>query len=194
MNEELFEKIFSEHKETIKYFDVPNSTKLVIAFSGVPGSGKTTLAKILEEKFKGIRINNDLIRNIIRKEAEITELIQIQKLLVEYAKFMRPRLVKSLNKLIILDWNINRSYDLISNYYESRGYKLFIIKMDISKEVIVKRIKERNSENPDPFLERLDEWIKDSVSFASKRNADFIIKEDNEEERTELINTLDKLI
>ena len=45
---------------------VPNK-KLLICFVGIPGSGKTYLAKIIEKKFKGIRINSDNLRKVINK-------------------------------------------------------------------------------------------------------------------------------
>jgi predicted kinase len=40
----------------------------MICFAGIPGSGKTYLAKKIEKKYGGVRITSDEIRKIIDKK------------------------------------------------------------------------------------------------------------------------------
>ena len=63
MNDVLFTKIYQQHIKQLKNVFCVNK-KLLVCFSGVPGSGKTTLAKKLERKYKGVRINTDDLRDI----------------------------------------------------------------------------------------------------------------------------------
>jgi len=57
------DRFFSEYVQTLKNLDVENHP-LIISFSATPGMGKTTLAKILEEKFQAIRISSDDVRKL----------------------------------------------------------------------------------------------------------------------------------
>jgi len=64
MNKQLFGKIHKKYIKKLKHLNIPHK-KLMICFSGFAGSGKTYIAKIVEKKYKGVRIRSDDIRKII---------------------------------------------------------------------------------------------------------------------------------
>lgn len=193
MEKETFVKIFESHRKSLKYFDHPNPTPLVITFSGVPGSGKTTIAKLLEEKYKAIRINNDQIRDIVGETLHSKDVDYIETFIVPYLEKLRPELIMSPNKIIILDSSIDRRYEAVSKFYENAGYKFFIIKLDFPREEIEQRIKNRN-ENFEDYLAKLDDWWQDFENFSQMRKADFVIKIGDKNEINKLLEILDSKI
>ena len=46
---DLFKLIYEKQKKNFKNINIKNEEKIIISFSGVPGSGKTYIAKILEK-------------------------------------------------------------------------------------------------------------------------------------------------
>ncbi len=60
-------RIYKEHLKHLKNKNISNNKKAVICFSGIPGAGKTYIAKILEKRYKGVRIRSDDIREIVKK-------------------------------------------------------------------------------------------------------------------------------
>ena len=151
--------------------------KIIIAFSGVPGSGKTTIAKKLEQKYKGVRINNDklgqIINNLVKKyqkdligDTRIYLEEYLQNLLMEY---------NYKNGLIILDSGIDRRYKQIKKIAALKGYELFIIRIKTTRENLEKRILKRNKENSKGYLDNLDKWFKDYKNCAKDLKANVIL-------------------
>jgi len=70
LNKQTFNKISKKYFPILKNKNLKNKNiknkKLAICFSGVPGSGKTSIAKIIEDKYKAVRINKDEIGTVIR--------------------------------------------------------------------------------------------------------------------------------
>ena len=67
MEEKIYNKISENLFSKLKNTNIYHSP-FIITFSGVPGCGKSSLAKIIEDKYNAVRINNDLIRDIITEE------------------------------------------------------------------------------------------------------------------------------
>ena len=61
----LFEKIFRLHRRKLKNLGARNNRRLVVGIAGVPGSGKTFLARAIAHRYKSVRISNDEIRKIL---------------------------------------------------------------------------------------------------------------------------------
>jgi predicted kinase len=172
--------IYSHHIKKIKNFDQSNE-KMFVLFSGVPGSGKSFLAKKIEEKFKAVRINNDDIRDIIRdKIAPLLDMAEIkpQELLEDYLKFLYESISKK-NGLIILDSNMDRGFEPVRKVAHEYGYKIFLIRIDLPRETIESQIKQRTDKNPEPYIRDLDKQIEDHQRFSVEMSADFVISEAN---------------
>jgi len=133
---------------------------LIIVFVGVPGSGKTTLAKKIEEEFKAIRIDNVEIKEIIKEKKLAENSEEAQKL---YRDFMFNLIGKDLfaNKLIILDKGIDREYKKYFELFERKKWKYFVIKIKIPKEKAIENIMKRQSEDLNVVKTSMERWFKE---------------------------------
>ena len=86
----IFEKINKRFFPKLKNTNT-NNLPFIIAFSGVPGSGKTTISKILEKKYKGVRIDNDELRDIISDFSGNYKLTKKDKEIIDY--FIKFRVI-----------------------------------------------------------------------------------------------------
>jgi adenylate kinase family enzyme len=182
-------KFLKIHSKKLKNLNIPNK-KLLICFVGIPGSGKTYLAKIIEKKFKGIRINSDNLRKVINKN--------ITKNNEEKEVFLKKYLLDLLNQfpfsnhLIILDSGIERKYKDIFKIAKSKKYKMFIIKMSVQKDLILKRIKVKDKKRFEEHPEDIKRWFKEYKLFNKKVKPDFIFK--NNSDLGDLFSNLSRII
>jgi adenylate kinase family enzyme len=166
------EKIYEKHIKELKNLRA-GEKKLIICFSGIPGSGKTFVAKILEKKYKGVRISSDNIRKII-------DWLKIVKNKEDKEKILRQYLINFLknykfsNKLIILDSSIDRKYKEIFKVAREKRIKIFIVKITASKKGIILRLK-KNKGRLKGFLGNFDRWEKDYNNFNKRVKADFVL-------------------
>lgn len=111
--------------------------KILIIMVGVPGSGKTTVSKILEKD--GIaKISTDDLKSFYKNEKyKISDLFKIQYKIIE-------RLMK-LNKSIVADSNSDKEIyrNSLSDLAYKYGYKIIIIYCYADKKIIYKRMDER---------------------------------------------------
>lgn len=159
---ELFQKIEAQQYNLFKNLEVKNNP-LIIFFSATPGMGKTHLAKILEEKYKAIRISTDDIRNIMRS-MNITAKDKEQ--IIDKYFFNLLENYKGINKLIILDASIDRRYKKVFPYLDSKNIPYIVIRFDVPMDVVKQRIQEREKENSKFYLSNLDKWYADYIDFA----------------------------
>ncbi len=182
----LFNKIYKLHAQKLKNLNISNK-RLVICFSGVPASGKTSLAMILEKKYNAVRINKDEIGNLINKIKTITTK-EKEELADKYIIHLFNNWIFK-NNLIILDKSIDRKYKEIFDILKNNKFQKFIIRLNISKSVALKRIKERNKENLHEWLEKVDKWFKDFEDSGKNIQPDFIYN--NKQDLRELFKKLE---
>lgn len=189
---ELIKEIYSIHLKQLNYLDVPHK-KLAICFSGIAGSGKTHIAKILEEKYKGVRIRNDDIRNIIHRINKDTE--DIDALTYEYLSWFYKN-NKFKNGLIILDSGIERKHEELFSFFKKEGYKVFIIRLKVSEKVYEQRIKNKLGQLDQNYIDRIDDWKKQYKEFGKKFKPDILIEneKDGKLDLEPLFRKLDKLL
>ncbi|GEM_PF-1319225 len=193
---EILQEIYRVYLKQLLHLEIPHQ-KLVICFSGIPGSGKTALAKKIEERYLGVRINNDDLRRVIAEVMEKYRLLRNeennQKMLHDsLAYFFSAYLGK--NKLIILDSSIDRTWKEEKKWFEESGYSFFIIRMDISLEEIHRRLQEREMKMPERNFERLKHWKKEYAKAKREIKADFTVKDNSLEEVQKLFEKLDEII
>lgn len=184
--EELFEKINEEYLKKLKNRSVAHK-KLVICFSGFSGTGKTYIAKILEKRYKAVRIRNDDIREIIIG----MKIKNIDETTYSYLEWLLKNW-KFKNKLIILDSGIDRRYLKITPLFKKNKYPVFIIRLKTSKRTAYKRSFDRNKGKDKHFIENIDRWIKEWEDFGKKVKSDIVIDNDKKLDLKELFKILDK--
>jgi thymidylate kinase len=205
--EDLFKIIRQKQKSHLKNTNLGKNSKLMIVFSGVPGSGKTYLSKILEKKYQAVRMRSDTIREIINKfpeeyfkqiEIDLEKVFNIKdkSKLKEYlyddlsmkketviAKYVDNFLVNYSykNTMLVYDGSIDRKYDRVKQISERIGFKLFLIKLPLNKKMIRQRIINRGEGDMTSFDTNLPRWEKDYTNLNKKTRADFEFNDNLEE-------------
>jgi len=191
INEKLFNKIYKLHIKKLKNLNIPHK-KLAIFFSGIAGSGKTYIAKILEDKYRGVRVRNDDIREIV---ASLDKNKDIDEATYGYFDwFFKNYSFK--NKLIILDRGVDRKYKEVFPLFRKRGYKIFIIRLKVPEKVYEQRIINKLGKLDQNYINRIDDWKRQYKEFGKEVKPDIIIEneEDNKLDLKPLFSKLERLI
>ena len=191
MDEQFFKEIYKKHVKKLENLLIPHE-KLMICFSGIAGSGKTYIAKILEDRYKGVRIRNDDIRGIV---IDLDKKRDIDEATYGYFDwFFKNYSFK--NKLIILDRGIDRGYREVFPLFKENGYKIFIIRLKVSEAVYERRIKDKLGKLDNNYLNRIGDWKRQYKEFGENVKPDIIIEneKDNELNLQSLFKKLDKLV
>ena len=190
---EVFKKVFQKHVLLLNNLEKENRP-LFILFSGPPGIGKSTLAKVLEKKLSAIRISSDEARSFF-KDAESTS-AQNLSYSDDYALYIFNILNNtSKNHLYIFDMSCDRKYDFIKYISELYHYPLFVIRLTLPYEEIRQRIIQRETQkdnDPENYLKFLDCWYEDYQKFNEKKCDYFIDVSSNMEDMpiNDLINKI----
>lgn len=134
---------------------------------GLPGAGKTTAAKIIEELTGAIRLTSDEARLMLFEDPEFTEAEHQQ--LYEYLDDQTDHLL-SAGKNVIYDANLNRKVHRAEKYAlaEKHGVKVLLIWVQAPKEVAKTRATKENraklwtkNETPEQMFERVSDTIEE---------------------------------
>jgi tRNA uridine 5-carbamoylmethylation protein Kti12 len=177
--------IYNIHIRNLKNLDNPNP-KLFIFMSGVPGSGKTYLAKQLEKDLKAIRVSNREAYHVIKDDLKI-KLDDYHEIIHEYRYFLLNKLKSYPNGLVIIDASIDREYENLTKWADDNDYKYFVIGIDISREEAEARLKINEPNSYKDYLLHMDKWIADHEKFNAKVKADFVYAE---EKYTDLLSAI----
>lgn len=169
----LCESIFKRHSCLLQNTRIPHKP-LVVCFSGVPGMGKTHIAKILEEKFNAVRVSNDDIRSIINIIAnKLTSQVLMQAYLMYFMlSYAAP------NKFIVLDSSIDRRYRALLPYLYVKKIPYIIVRIEAPHEQVVACLTEREREGQGEYLNFLPSWYADYDAFGACYPATITIKND----------------
>ena len=177
MKKSLFKQIYKEHKKQLKNLSKVNG-RLIICFVGIPGSGKTYLAKKLEKRYKGVRIKNDELRKIISNKFEKNEKKR-EKILEEYILDLLEN-PPFANRLVILDSGLERKYKKIYDISKSKKWDMFIIKMVAPKTTIIERIRIKDEKRLKEHPEDIKRWFREYKDFNKKVKVNFVFRKDSD--------------
>ena len=131
--------------------DVPHE-RTMLTFSGIPGSGKTTLALKLAHDFRAQYVQHDRIRDMIRRdgfEPEDYSMIPISRLVIDTIMH------NDANKFVILDASIDRSWSVFFEHTKEDDITPIIIRLVVSHDTLRQRQLTR-----DGFVHpRFDEFV-----------------------------------
>lgn len=191
LTKEICEKIDKGLFPTLKNINIPHKQH-IITFCGVPGAGKTTLSKQLEEKYHMVRIGNDSIRKIISSLNLITSPEEAELLFQEYNFYLISHLPFK-NKRIILDKSMDRQYKPFFETCKSNNLKYFIIRLNVSDPICaLKRLSKREKiiEQTKVSMKR---WFKEYNDCAKNLKADVTLNAENPN-LDELYRKLDNIL
>lgn len=133
--------------------------RIFLIFSGVPGSGKTTLARKLARDFEAQYVRHDDIRKIARShglDVSKMSMSAISKIVIETI-FERDA-----NKFVIIDASLDRTWPVFFEHAEKLKAKPIVIRLDVPREITEQRIRERGEwdfgkvDNLDDFYEQFE--------------------------------------
>lgn len=170
--EKLFRKIYRTHRKKLKYLD-NKGEKLLVTFAGVPGSGKTVIAKELEKKLKAVRINSIDVEKVYVSLGNERDIATKRA----YIDWLMNKIVEEAeNKTIILDKGIERTYEYILNWVKENDYKLFVIGVECKRKTAERRIVMREGEeNAKDYLAEMSRWVKEYKKYKKLGISDIVI-------------------
>ena len=173
----LFKQIYRLHRKKLKYKDIQGK-RILVTFAGVPGSGKTVIAKELERKLKSIRINSIDVEKIyvsLENERDIPTKRA-------YIDWLMDKVVREFkNKTIILDKGIERTYEDIFKWVKENNYEIFVIGLNCKRETLERRIIMREGEKgAKDYLAEMNRWVREYNRYRRLGVSDIEI--DTEEE------------
>jgi predicted kinase len=168
-----FGELYEKHYSTLHNLHIPHKP-FVICFSGTPGMGKSYIAKILETKYKAVRINTDDIRVFIRSLYTNLDNNEKEPLLNNYLIYFMKH-YKHQNQLIILDASIDRRYNLIFSLCEKFSIPYVIIRLEVPYNEVVERITEREGGDKKHYLPHLPKWYEDYEEFGKTHHCHYLL-------------------
>lgn len=141
--EAIHRQLASEYLHMMKNRDLPQRPVCII-FSGVPGSGKTTLARKLARDLGAQYIRHDDIRALARDHD-----YDVAKLTISSISriVMDTIMEKDANKLVIVDASLDRTWPLFFEHTAEHGALPIIIRLDIPRSVVEQRIRQRDKDD-----------------------------------------------
>ena len=179
----LCESVFKQHVRLLKNTRIEHKP-LIVCFSGTPGMGIPEIAKIVEDKFAGVRISNDEIRTIMKNFASP---LGAQWLMQAYLMYFLLS-YSAPNKLMILDSSIDRRYTVLLPYLKVKGIPSILVRIETPYEQVVQTLSEREQAGDGVYLKFLDSWYADYDTCGQCCPATIVVKNNK---NTSLV--LDKL-
>ena len=194
--DELRDFLDKEYFNELPYVAASNP-KVLVVFAGGNAVGKSTLARRLEETFKGLRIENDAIKElIIKRHPELAHDDKRHHLTWQYTMDLYKRLDSlTSNGLVIRDGTIAWYYDRLLPIFEKQGYKIFVIGYDLSEQKMRSLIDKRG-DTPTTTASRLHQILPDHFVHNSRFFAayppDIMLTDENLFEYDPVITALQK--
>ncbi len=142
-----------------------NEMATLLLICGLPGAGKTTLARQLELSRQALRLSPDeWIKKIIKRESDKPELDRLRDP-VESLQWITTQKLLALGVSVILEngfWS-KEERAVFRSEAKELGARVELHYLDVSKDELCRRIEERNSNLPDgSFLvtkQELESWL-----------------------------------
>lgn len=166
-NEEIKKILNNEILCNIEEYQVKNPNShmahpIGIGFIGGPGSGKTTISKLICNRFNLYYASNDHLRKLILKLGAVPS--QYQNIIAEVAQERTVELLKR-NIGMVLDCNMLTDYPIAERIFESYNASFILVYLECSVDTMQKRIQNR-------FLEIQNQDsignIKDLIAFEER--------------------------
>jgi predicted kinase len=170
---DLNKKFASEYTSLLKNRDVDHR-RVILTFSGVPGSGKTTLARRLAMDLRAQYVQHDQIRQMITAEGYEPMDFSIQTI----SHLIIDEIMNNdRNKFVILDASIDRAWPTFFRHVAEWGISPIVIRLNVSHTIIKQRLQERDGVN-NVHSERLDTFMAQFENCKAQVTADFELATD----------------
>lgn len=130
--------------------------KFCILFAGAPGSSKSPIANYLSWKLNLPIFNTDIINTEMREDRLFQDQVEFEKRRKE-----RTEEAISLGYNYIIDFSIDRKFELYKDTLKKQGYECFIISINLSQEFLEKIYKAKEYQ----ALDKIAGWVEDHKKF-----------------------------
>jgi len=169
--EAAYEEIYKAHLPNIK---LGNADKpALVVFSAIPGSGKSEVTKRLVNHHGISRIANKDIRKSLEQTGHIDDVV-----IGDYTLWLLDRLAKQRPRTIVFDRNIDQWYEAPKNWAAKNGYKFVLVRIEVSRSKLEKRLHNREGDKVSRVLEVLDFYHSEHERLAQSMQADIMLKDD----------------
>ncbi|MFN8426701.1 MAG: ATP-binding protein [Anaerolineales bacterium] len=133
-----------------------NSSARLIIVCGLPGSGKTTLAKCLEESLHAVRLSPDEWMDAL----SINLYDEENRARIESFQWKLGQRLLKLGLVIIIEWGTwgKSERDALREGARNLGAAVELHYLSAPPEILFERIQRRNMENPPIKLEDILRW------------------------------------
>ncbi len=145
-----YEDIYKIHTSRLSLSATSIDNPSFVVFSAIPGSGKSEISKRLENDYGYLRITNKLIRESIAKSSYEDIVIG------DYTIWFLDRLTKDYSPNIVFDRNIDQWYEPSKEWAEKNGYSHVVVTIDVSIDILKKRLFDREGTMESKAHEMLD--------------------------------------
>ena len=171
-------------EEFIKDFPIPKGDKespYIILFDAYTGQGKSYVSSLISKHDGSVILNNDEVRKWLNDYSDSSNLRN------ELQRYRLELLLKNKNSCIMDSCSCHKWKEK-KEYYDSLGYKYYIIRLVCDEEVVKKRLENR-ADNYSVATYKDYLWMKENVPHIDDSLIDVIIdtEKDVEEQVKEFV-------
>lgn len=179
--EAVYERIYKVHAPNIHLGKA--TTPTLVVFSAIPGSGKSELTKRLIAEYDFTRLANKDIRDAIQSTGHADDVI-----IGDYTLWLLDKLVQQGSRSIVFDRNIDQWYEPIREWASQNSYKFIVVRIEVSRAILEKRLHNREGDKVPHVLSVLDFYQTQHKQLSQTIHADIVLEEDyNLDEAAKLI-------
>ncbi len=159
--------------------------KCLVLFSGVPGSGKSTIACAIEKELRAIRLSNDEVRDRILMADPVVGIENREHAKLVIATELFERVAREPNGLVVVDASCDRGYDYYRSWGNKHGYRIILLRMDTPRNTVEQRLRARNNQESRNIISSpaaLDTWWSQWKAFGIEHTPDLTITPDTSTE------------
>lgn len=145
----------------------------LVVFSAIPGSGKSELTKRLVENHDFSGIANKDIRKALEQAGHSHDVV-----IGDYTSWLLDKLANETTAAIVFDRNIDQWYEGAKSWAVKNNYKLIVVRIEVSRDRLEKRLHNREGAKVSKVLEVLDYYRDEHRRMGQDIQADLVFEED----------------
>jgi len=170
---ESFAKIYAHHAPKL-HLDGIRSRPVLVVFSAIPGSGKSELTKRLVREHGFLRIANKDIREAIEKSG----IADGASIIGPYTLWLFDKLTQDQRLSIVFDRNIDQWYEPSKLWAEMHGYDYVLVRIDVTREILERRLMQREGDPRAKAFEMLDFYGQQHAQTDNLMSPSIVLKDD----------------
>ncbi len=188
--QEVLSTVFEQHVLQLHNTHLEHKP-FMITFSGVPGMGKSKLARELQDTYQAVLISTDALRALFNnagiKAKEYDEALQ-HYFVYFFKHYNQP------NKRMILDASIDRKYVQLFPFFQQQNIGFVVVRLEVPQNIIIERIIAREGDKAPAYLKHMDKWVMDYNNFGQQYKDSISYAHHGEAKLKDLTDKIDKVL